>query len=294
MPGFVSAFVRIVVALVAIGTAGGIAHAAYVGDMTVVLVQSASPGCTTICPQWIAADGKITPATPALFAKIFKAIGKTPLPVIVNSQGGDVDAAMAIGRMIRARHLDVAIGRTYYGGCGPADSACKLGKGEVARGDAISSWGICASACPLILAGGVHRYANGAGLVGVHQVIEFRHMERVNYRIFYRIKNGRKIIIRREVVGRKRLPDRTITGGDAQYRASLAAYLKEMGISELLLKLADSAPPSQIRRLTWQELNDTGLVTEVARTESLTRSDLCQEAALPPHCLPVAAKPAPK
>ena len=56
---------------------------------------------------------------------------------------------MAIGRMIRARHLDVAIGRTYYGGCGPADSACKLGKGEVARGDAISSWGICASACPL-------------------------------------------------------------------------------------------------------------------------------------------------
>jgi hypothetical protein len=64
-----------------------------------------------------------------------------PDAVAINSPGGGVDAALAIGQIIRDRGLDTHI----------------------------LSGMICLSACPYVLAGGVERQVSRNGAVGLHQ-----------------------------------------------------------------------------------------------------------------------------
>src|SRR5690348_1002266 len=60
--------------------------------MRFVIVRSHEAGCEPNCPQWISAEGEVTPQTPALFKKFLKQVGKNRLPVLINSLGGDVEA----------------------------------------------------------------------------------------------------------------------------------------------------------------------------------------------------------
>ncbi|MFI0845518.1 hypothetical protein [Mesorhizobium sp. IMUNJ 23232] len=80
------------------------------------------------------------------------------MPIVVFSSGGDREAAMALGRLIRRAGLDVAVGRTWFVGCRPDEKDCKVndGKGSDFLGRALSG-GYCASECALLLAGGVKR-----------------------------------------------------------------------------------------------------------------------------------------
>ena len=96
--------------------------------MKVVIVRSSEAGCEPVCPEWIMAEGEITTATPGVFRKALKQMGKRKLPVIIRSPGGQVNAALEIGRMIRKAKLDVAVGWTKYSGCAPADKTCTLPK----------------------------------------------------------------------------------------------------------------------------------------------------------------------
>ena len=124
--------------------------------MTVSIIRHGGHSCEPECPAWIAASGVITNDTPAEFRKVFAKLGREKLPVIINSPGGRLFAALKIGRMIRARGLSVAVGETQFD---------PLSDGMVIS----SEGGSCKSACPFILAAGVERYSGEGRLVGLHQ-----------------------------------------------------------------------------------------------------------------------------
>ncbi len=255
--------------------------------MTVVIMRSSAPGCEPNCPQWIAAEGRITEQTPALFTKVLKLAGKRRLPVIITSPGGAIDSAMAIGKMIRARKLDVAVGWTLASGCRPGDKACKLPKeqGNVYRGLVFSYHGYCASACPFILASGQRRLAAANSYVGVHQGIATQVMERLTYRIRYKIVNGKKKEVVRTVVGRKRMKDVTTTKLGKSYLKKLRDYLTSMGVDSRMVELMDKAPPSSIFRLETTELAALKLTTDGLDASTLVQPSLCKATPPADHCV---------
>src|SRR4026207_2379666 len=76
-------------------------HFAFDLPMRVVIVRNNVGKCEPLCPQWISAEGQITANTPSVFNKALAAPGDQNLPVIISSPGGDVEAALAIGEIIR-------------------------------------------------------------------------------------------------------------------------------------------------------------------------------------------------
>lgn len=87
------------------------------------------------------ATGSIQPGTADRFAAEMKERGEYVKTVSLNSPGGALDDAMAMARLIRERGLDTEV----------ADGA------------------LCASSCPLLMAGGKHRAAGEKAAIGVHQ-----------------------------------------------------------------------------------------------------------------------------
>jgi hypothetical protein len=88
------------------------------------------------------AFGAITPGTAERFAQEIARRGDYVKTVVLNSPGGSVRDALAMGRLIRDKGLDTRV--------------------EAA--------GHCASSCPLVFAGGVARTAGKNASIGVHQV----------------------------------------------------------------------------------------------------------------------------
>jgi len=271
--------------------------ASYELPMTVAIVRSDAPGCEPLCPEWIAAEGEITTATPALFRKALKAAGKKKLPVIINSPGGQMNAALEIGRMIRKAKLDVAVGWTLYGGCKPTDKACKLPKEQkgIYRGTVFSGRGFCNSACPLVLASGIQRLSGIWTYVGVHQVRTTWYRERVTYREKYRIVNGKKKVIDRKIVSRKPFKSYQKDGIDKRLRKSLTAYFTEMGVSLEVIEDMNRAPFTSIYQLSVARQEELKLVTSRNDPTSLTSPSGCRMVMAPANCIkgavPVTAKP---
>ena len=140
-------------------------------EMRFVVARSSAPGCEPNCPEWISAEGDIVAGTPDLLKSTLKKLGGRKLPIIVNSFGGNVDAALQLGRIIRKNKLDIAIGKTEFSDCWPGTDGCgfSYGKGSAYLGQA-SDGASCNSACPLMFAGGVRRVAGGWNYLGVHQI----------------------------------------------------------------------------------------------------------------------------
>ena len=74
--------------------------------MRFVVVRSSEPGCEPVCAEWISAEGTIRAKTPGELKSLLKTLGGRKLPIVLFSPGGDVDAAMALGRLIRQNKLD--------------------------------------------------------------------------------------------------------------------------------------------------------------------------------------------
>ncbi len=124
--------------------------------MTVVIVRNSSQNCEPLCPQWIAARGVITPDTPKLFKAVLDQLGDLKLPVVFHSPGGDFDAGLEIGRMIRARDLDTMIVGTSFIRCAPEDTGCKPpGGGTLYKGFPMAMLDVrCDGACLFAALGG--------------------------------------------------------------------------------------------------------------------------------------------
>jgi hypothetical protein len=88
------------------------------------------------------ATGTITPGISEAFAAEVAKRGDYIKTVVLNSPGGSVADALAMGRLIRERNFATEIEAGKY----------------------------CASSCPLVFAGGVERRVGDNAIVGVHQV----------------------------------------------------------------------------------------------------------------------------
>jgi hypothetical protein len=88
------------------------------------------------------ASGTITPGVSESFAAEVGRHGDYIKTVVLNSPGGSVADALAMGRLIRERKFATEVEAGQY----------------------------CVSSCPLMFAGGVERRAGGSASIGVHQV----------------------------------------------------------------------------------------------------------------------------
>ncbi|HWT60934.1 MAG TPA: hypothetical protein VN284_24115, partial [Rhizobium sp.] len=115
--------------------------------------------CQDECTQWISAEGEITPETPARLQAILKTLGERKLPVVLQSYGGDMDAAFAMGRTIRAAGLETSIGRTRLPHCPTLDPRCKasMAKSGATMGEVSAGGAYCLSSCTLVLMSGTPR-----------------------------------------------------------------------------------------------------------------------------------------
>ena len=162
----IAALTLLVVAVPAF--AAGQPPVARAGQMQFVVVRSDAQGCEPTCPEWISAGGTIDAKTPALLKRLLTTLARRKLPIVVSSTGGDADAAMAVGRMIRKSGLSVAVARTSFVGCQPEQKDCTANAGKGARyfGGASPDGASCRSACLLMLAGGVRRLAGEGPALG--------------------------------------------------------------------------------------------------------------------------------
>lgn len=246
--------------------------------MVFAIVRSGVVGCEPNCPEWISAEGQIVASSPGQFRKTLKQAGQLRLPVIITSQGGDVQAALAIGQMIRERKLDVVVGWTLFTGCSAAINTCKLPKEQkgIYSGVAMTGRAYCFSACPFILASGQKRVVGSGAIVGVHEISTQPITQRIRYNETYRIVNGKKKILSRTVVSRKNIIGKVTTKLSKPFDKKLRGYLNTMGVNLAMLDLLHLAPPSSIHNLTVDEMKSTELVTDFTFATDLVANSLCK------------------
>ncbi len=259
----------------------------YEAPMRVVIVRNSSPLCEPNCPQWIAAEGEITKTTPALFRRVLKHMGKRKLPVVIRSPGGDISAALLIGRMLRERQMMVAVGYTVFTRCSPNAKSCKLppeNKG-VYEGYVSEDRAFCNSACPMVLAGGVTRYSSSGTSIGLHEPKTVWTRERVRYRDFYKIVNGRKKLTRHQILSRKTVHDKTTYGLHKVLRQRLTAYYGEMGVDIEILNETTKAKFEDIYFLPEEQKSRLKLRTTGERASFLSNYKLCGRGATSAVCV---------
>lgn len=233
-------------------------------------VRADHPGCRPHCAEWIAAEGRIEEGTAQDFARAIAELGDRRLPIFVNSPGGSVADALAMGRLIRAKHLSVAVAHTEIAPCEPArpvkgakPSAPNASDCAIPAGAAVAADAFCASACPLVLAGGVERYVSPLGRVGVHQITMFvtRTSLTRTYRLSYRVVDGRKEEVSRDLAGEQRQETTSKESATPKLESEVAIYLRDMGVAGPIMKLMEATPATTLHWLSADEIKDSNMAT---------------------------------
>ncbi len=202
--------------------------------MRIFRVMSSDPACEPDCPEWLSAEGTIAPGTGAAFAKVVAGLGGRRLPVLISSHGGSLRDALEMGALIRARGLAVAVARTLIANCPSRARAC-----DGARGQAIVGGAVCASACPLVLAGGVSRLVGPTPLVGVHQITTV-----------VKETEGVEGLTRTVKLYEQDWVDKTVE-----------TYLTTMGVTDPVMSLLRKTSAASIRWLSVDEIKASSLAT---------------------------------
>jgi hypothetical protein len=234
--------------------------------MTIALVRMALPGCDPYCPEFISAQGVVQPDSDRKLRRLLDSLNGQRPPVVINSSGGNVDAAMAMGRAIRTLGLDVAVARVVPGAiCQTGDSACVAEqKGKPPMRSVSFDQTICSSACTLVLAGGIRRIIMGNARIGVHSMAESeteRVIERVYRRSGDQVGEGGREIISERVISQK---SRTVDAPPEVANRGVPEHLASMGINRRFTEITLATPHSQIRVLSAKEMMDTGIATHNA------------------------------
>jgi len=122
--------------------------------------QGPAQVCGTTCKTYVVASGAITADTPAEFRNFAKNLNLKGALVVLESEGGSVHGAMALGRDIRKLGLDTTIGHV---------TDLKPAPGEAPRG-IYDPHADCESMCSFVLLAGIHRSVPAEARVMVHQI----------------------------------------------------------------------------------------------------------------------------
>jgi hypothetical protein len=202
--------------------------------MRFVRVISADPACQPNCPEWLSAEGRIEPGSATAFVAAIDALKGRRLPILLHSLGGSAPDAMAMGALIRASGLAVAVARTLITDCPETAPKCSDGPAKAITGGAT-----CASACVLVLAGGVERLAGPAALIGVHQ----------STTLVKASEGAAHLTLTRKFYEEPR------------FDAAMEAYLAEMGVGAPVMALMRKTPAASIRWLSLADLETSRLAT---------------------------------
>lgn len=124
------------------------------------------PGCDT----WIAGEGSIETGAAARFKRVLRQ-AKGNLPLILSSPGGNVDEAIAIGRLLRERNMTVGVMRTVPKDCaGVADQACTKIRTSGRVAELTYEKMMCNSSCVFVLLGARKRLLDPHVQLGIHGV----------------------------------------------------------------------------------------------------------------------------
>jgi len=192
--------------------------------------QSNAADCVANCRGWVSAVGVIDADSLRKFNELAKNHDLRGATVVLDSGGGSVLDAIALGKRLRGLKVTTVVGAAVEM---PASG------GVPARTDILPS-AYCESMCVFLLLSGVNRYVPPGARVRVHQIWMGDRADdarAANY-------NAEDVMIIERDVGR------------------LAHYTFDMGATGELLGLALSVPPwDALRELTADEMRRTNLVT---------------------------------
>ena len=219
-------------------------------------LQGPADTCGAQCRLWISASGAITADTPRDFESFAQGRDLTGATVVLDSDGGSVLGAIALGSDIRRRGLDTTVGRIV-----DVPSGQERPRGRyVPRAD-------CESMCGFVLLGGVHRAVPPEARVMVHQIwLGDRRDDptAANY-------TAEDLVLVQRDIGR------------------LARYIIDMGGSIDLLNLALRIPPWEpMHALTADETRRTRLATDAPD------APVAATVAASPGPAPAATRPVPR
>lgn len=190
--------------------------------------HEAQPACERDCAGWIGAVGVITSDTPAKFEEFVSGRDLKGSTVVLDSSGGSVLDAIALGRRWRKLGLRTTVGIVIE-----RESA-----GGIARD--ILPEAYCESMCAFLLLSGNTRHVPEGAHVRVHQIWMGDRADDAKAAIY---SADDMMIVERDI-GR------------------LAKYTFDMGGTGDLLSLALSVPPWEpLHQLSAEELRLTNLVT---------------------------------
>ena len=184
---------------------------------------SASNGGNCTGCGWIAAEGVITEDTPREFED-FLSKNSYRSTIYFNSTGGDLFAALEIGRIIRERRHNTNVGRTSFQLSGNWDD--------------FDDQGVCLSACAYAFLGGVERYADPQDL-GFHQ--------------FYSLPEDRTVL--------QSLEHGLGFSADQLIQGLIVAYIVDMGVDARLVTFASSSSSNTITTLDEETIHDLNVLT---------------------------------
>jgi len=197
--------------------------------------------CGPNCHGWISAVGIITQDSPKDFDAFARGRDLTGATVVLDSSGGSVNDAIALGRRWRSLGLRTTVGTsTLY---------------HTAGGDrgTVNPEAYCESMCVFLLLSGKTRYVPDGAHVRVHQIWMGDRADDAKEASY----SAQDLMIVERDVGR------------------LAKYTFDMGGAGDLLSLALSVPPwENLHELSHEELRETNLITTDAVAQVLPPADV--------------------
>jgi hypothetical protein len=186
--------------------------------------------CGVHCRVWISATGVVTEASARDFEAFARDNDVRGATLVLDSEGGSVIAAMALGRTIRRLDMTTTVGRTVVLPAA-ADGSVRATLARKAT---------CESMCAFILLGGARRYVPPEARVLVHQIWLGSKSKRALESSYTAEELG---LVQRDV-------------------GSLARYTVEMGGGIELLETALRVPPWEpMHALTTDELRRMRVTT---------------------------------
>jgi len=194
--------------------------------------------CKPDCRGWISAVGIVTVDSLHDFDEFARGRDLAGATVVLDSSGGSVNDAIALGRRFRGLGLLTTVGVSL--------------RGEEARRASVAPEAYCESMCAFLLLSGKTRYVPSAAHVRVHQIWMGDRADDAKASSY----TAQDMSIVERDIGR------------------LAKYTFDMGGTGDLLSLSLSVPPwEDLHRLTPSELRLTNLVTTDAVADVLPRDN---------------------
>jgi hypothetical protein len=195
-----------------------------------IRLEGPNEACKPNCKTWVSATGAITADTPREFETFAKTRNVRGATLLLDSDGGSVLGALALGRTVRKLGMVTMVGRTVD--LPPAANGERRAK--------ISPSAYCESMCAFVLLAGVERHVPAEARVLVHQIWLGDRRDDPTAAHY----SAEDLVLVQRDIGR------------------LAQYTIEMGGSIDLLEIALKIPPWEpMRLLSREELRSMKIIT---------------------------------